>query len=110
MLSSKALAHKKEYNAKYQQEPTQRVKQRLKRLEKLAWMSEFKRVPCKDCGNRFPTYVMDFDHRDPTLKIRNIAAMMKCSKEKILEEMSKCDVVCSNCHRIRTWDNKCVIK
>ena len=28
---------------------------------------------------------------------------MLSSREKILAEVAKCDVVCSNCHRIRTW-------
>jgi hypothetical protein len=29
---------------------------------------EAKNVPCMDCGGRFPPYVMDVDHRDPSSK------------------------------------------
>jgi hypothetical protein len=58
--------------------------------------------PCMDCGNQFPPYVMDFDHRDPTLKKNNVAYMAHSSLDRIMEEIEKCDLVCANCHRIRT--------
>ena len=63
-----------------------------------------KAVPCADCGQRYPHYVMDFDHRDPTIKVMNVGETR--SKAKTLEEIAKCDVVCSNCHRERTWKDK----
>ena len=49
---------------------------------------------------------MDFDHRDRKTKLTNINRMINYrsySKEKILEEIEKCDLVCANCHRIRTY-------
>jgi len=60
-----------------------------------------KAVPCTDCGQSYPPYVMDFDHmRD---KEFNIAVdFARFSKKKLMEEIAKCEVVCSNCHRIRT--------
>ena len=61
-----------------------------------------KAVPCHDCKNSYPTYVMDFDHREPKEKRFDIARCMAHPIEKILKEIEKCDVVCSNCHRIRT--------
>lgn len=30
---------------------------------------EAKEVPCADCGERYPHYVMDLDHLDPTKKL-----------------------------------------
>jgi hypothetical protein len=61
---------------------------------------------CVDCKNFYPHYVLDFDHlRDKKYGI----AQMKgsgLSIERILEEISKCELVCSNCHRIRTWKRK----
>lgn len=64
---------------------------------------EAKDKPCMDCGVRYPPYVMDFDHRDPGTKKFNIALVNKISSVKaLIEEIAKCDVVCSNCHRERT--------
>ncbi len=63
-----------------------------------------KASPCKDCGKTFPPYVMDFDHRDPSTKEFDVATAHRhgLSLERILAEIAKCDVICSNCHRIRT--------
>lgn len=59
--------------------------------------------PCTDCGMKYPSYVMDFDHRNPDDKKFNLAgAKKRTSLKKIMKEIAKCDVVCSNCHRIRT--------
>lgn len=63
-----------------------------------------KSVPCADCGNRYPPCVMDFDHRDPRRKLHSVANLAKLgSEEKLLSEVEGCDVVCANCHRIRTY-------
>jgi hypothetical protein len=67
-------------------------------------MIELKSSACKDCGNCFPAICMDFDHIHS--KIRNIASMWERSKEEILVEAAKCEIVCSNCHRIRTKNRK----
>jgi hypothetical protein len=62
-----------------------------------------KNVPCADCGGRFPSCVMDFDHRDGTEKLANVSSILKrWSWSRLLEEIEKCDIVCANCHRIRT--------
>jgi hypothetical protein len=71
--------------------------------EKRRKLSELKDAPCADCGQRFPSFVMDFDHRDGNDKLGTIAHMInKWPWARILTEVAKCDVVCSNCHRIRT--------
>jgi hypothetical protein len=61
--------------------------------------------PCADCGGIFPPTCMDFDHRDPSEKEFNIcgdATRELYSNEKIDAEIAKCDLVCANCHRIRS--------
>lgn len=65
------------------------------------FINTFKNEPCADCGNSYPPYVMDFDHVRGD-KIANIGEMGTYSLETILAEIAKCDLVCSNCHRIRT--------
>jgi hypothetical protein len=59
--------------------------------------------PCVDCGISDPR-VLEFDHRDPAEKSRNVSEMLggDWNWEVTLEEISKCDVRCANCHRIRT--------
>jgi len=62
---------------------------------------------CTDCKNRFPYYVLEFDHLPGYEKKANIADMINGSlarqaKTQIIEEMAKCEVVCANCHRLRT--------
>ena len=47
---------------------------------------------------------MDFDHlRD---KKMNVSRMINSpySLEEIINEISKCDLLCANCHRRRTWN------
>jgi hypothetical protein len=55
-----------------------------------------------DCGNRYPPWVMQFDHLPGVKKEANVGQMIRCSRESILLEALKCDVVCANCHAIRT--------
>lgn len=66
---------------------------------------QLKSQPCMDCGKTYPPVVMDFDHRPGEEKLFNVAKAMadRRGMKKVLDEIAKCDLVCSNCHRIRTW-------
>ena len=66
-----------------------------------AMIAQFKSKPCIDCANTFPPLVMDLDHVRG-IKINNISDMGNYSRAKVLEELEKCEVVCANCHRVRT--------
>lgn len=59
--------------------------------------------PCIDCGESDPI-VLDFDHVDTSTKKMSVAQVLSrgCAEEILLEEISKCEVRCSNCHRRRT--------
>jgi hypothetical protein len=77
-----------------------------KQKETLArYLKEVKeKNPCMDCKISYPYYMMDFDHVRGT-KQANVAKLIDTlSKKKIDEEIAKCEIVCSNCHRIRTHD------
>lgn len=68
------------------------------------WVNSYKTShPCADCNTLYPAVCMDFDHVRGK-KSENVASMVYrgASNLKILEEITKCDLVCSNCHRIRT--------
>lgn len=60
--------------------------------------------PCADCKDFYPSFVMGFDHRDGDQKTGIISQLMnRLSWRQLLEEIAKCDLVCANCHRIRTF-------
>lgn len=58
---------------------------------------------CVDCGETNPL-VLDFDHEDPKAKIANVTTLVRrhCSWTIISNEIDKCKIRCSNCHRRRT--------
>ena len=61
---------------------------------------------CIDCKTKHPFYVLDFDHARGN-KVSNIGQMLDYfTIEDILKEVAKCDIVCSNCHRERTYNRK----
>lgn len=70
------------------------------------FIEQAKDVPCADCGIKYPTWVMEFDHLDDQVKIANISDMRRraYSMETIQKEIAKCEVVCANCHRQRTYE------
>jgi hypothetical protein len=68
-------------------------------------LDEQKAGPCHDCGGKFPPCVMDFDHVRG-VKHRSVSLMRLNAFAAILAEIAKCDLVCANCHRIRTYDRK----
>jgi hypothetical protein len=84
-------------------------KEREYRRQRRTHAMEFMRAQkegraCKDCGGVFHHSAMDFDHLSDD-KVDDVAklAAARVSDETILAEIAKCDLVCANCHRIRTW-------
>lgn len=73
-----------------------------------AWYEEAKSHPCVDCGLNYAMECMEFDHKDPATKAYNVASMVShnYNLELIKLEVAKCDLVCTCCHRIRTWKDK----
>ena len=65
---------------------------------------EAKDRPCADCGIKYPPFVMDFDHVTGSKKFNiSVATNSASSLKSLLAEIDKCEVVCSNCHRFRTF-------
>jgi hypothetical protein len=75
------------------------------RRERSEIIKQAKSQPCKDCGLKYPHYVMDFDHVRGK-KVENVSHMLGWSMEDLLKEIEKCEVVCANCHRERTHRRK----
>ncbi len=83
------------------------LKRKERRRKISAVARELKNVPCPDCGVTYPYYVMDFDHVRGEKKFSlGHALKMVSSIEALLEETDKCEVVCANCHRERTYGPK----
>ncbi len=57
--------------------------------------------PCMDCGKVYPYYVMDFDHVRGEKQFS--LAHGKKTMSAVRKEIEKCELVCANCHRERTF-------
>ena len=64
------------------------------------WLiEEKKKLKCNNCDeNRY--WVLDFHHIDSSTKEESISNLVnKGNKSKLIQEMEKCIILCSNCHR-----------
>jgi hypothetical protein len=60
-------------------------------------------TPCTDCGENYPYWMMQFDHTSGDKSFTISEWAQNCgSRDKILAEIAKCEVVCANCHANRT--------
>lgn len=58
---------------------------------------------CVDCGYKDHHAALDFDHVVGE-KSFSISHNKMTTMKKLLDEITKCEVVCANCHRIRTFN------
>jgi hypothetical protein len=59
---------------------------------------------CTDCGYNENHAALEFDHLNGRESDRDtVAQLMGKSINRIMKEIAKCEVVCANCHRIRTF-------
>lgn len=101
-----------EYHREYYQRNKERIRARRDRdrenanqnrraAENRAFVAQLKEAsPCTDCGVSYPARVMQFHHlRDKTERVSQTLA--RWSRERILEEIEKCVLLCANCHALR---------
>ncbi len=99
MLSEKT----KEYNRKWYQrnKARRRASNNVSRNRIREWFAEYRKpLKCTRCPESHPA-CLDFHHRnsdEKDIEVSNMASQ-GFSKQRILEEISKCDVICSNCRR-----------
>lgn len=104
--------YRKGYWKKYYSDPVRRerhllaVRKSEKRRRQLikTWINEHKiSLGCKICGFREHASALDFDHRNPSEKSFTVASFSSkgWSLEAIKREVTKCDVLCANHHRMR---------
>src|SRR5574341_921170 len=112
----RSLARKAEYQKQWRaanpdyMNRYMKVWSRKRKEHTMAIVRAMKDKPCADCNHMFPVICMDFDHapgKKPAvargLRGKSVSDRARTAKpEQLLAELSECDVVCANCHRIRT--------
>ncbi len=90
------------HGSKYRENAVERNRKakNILRLNMLDYLSD---KSCAVCGIK-DRRVLEFDHIDPALKSFSIARGITCalSWSSILIEIKKCQVLCANCHKIKT--------
>lgn len=80
-----------------------RARMTARRIEHLERLSLLKlEHGCMDCGYKEHPEALDFDHRPGTEKRFAISQSVGRKWNQLLAEIEKCDIVCANCHRVRT--------
>lgn len=98
------IEHAAKYRAKYPDRHRTAVKKSQQRIVKLVRQS--KEVPCADCGIQYPHYVMQYDHLgDKSFAISDRKTRAR-GIDVVIGEIKKCDVVCANCHHVRTYNRR----
>lgn len=68
------------------------------------WFARWREtLSCQNCGEDHPSTI-EFHHRDPKEKLGTVPSMVWDAKdwsdvERVRDEIKKCDVLCSNCHK-----------
>lgn len=102
-VSDKARARYAADPSKSIKRSTEWAKKRVQSNRELVW-EYLLGHPCIRCGETNPV-VLEFDHRDPTEKVDHVSRLInspRCAKSALMAEIAKCDVLCANCHRIKT--------
>ena len=100
-------AHAAEKRAKYSPKTGRRTNRKHRTNARQMIIAEkLRRGSCLDCGLvvTLENYVcFDFDHRDPHEKTFAISSKYRdVAFQTLHDEFAKCDLVCANCHRLRT--------
>jgi hypothetical protein len=109
--AEKRRAYSREYDKEYYRKNREHLLEKQKEknqrhIEKVgAWLNEYKKgLSCARCSESHPA-TLQFHHRDPKEKDFSVSMFRrgKYSKERILAEIAKCEVICANCHAKEHW-------
>lgn len=98
------------YHCSTEQKKKKNDRQNKSRSDRRSALAELKSGPCLDCGLTFPAECMDFDHVIEGKVDRVSQLAWNGPWDLVLEEIKKCELVCANCHRIRTKNRRLVDK
>lgn len=99
----KMRAYRREWYLRNRDEEIKKARKnnKVRKKEYREWFDAFKKtLQCNRCPES-DFRCLDFHHSDPSKKDITVSAAVSrgWSKDRILEEISKCEVICSNCHR-----------
>ena len=81
-----------------------RAQNKARLIETREALSAYKiKKGCTDCGYNAHPAALDFDHMPGQVKSFTIGSDGIRNRARIWQEVAKCEVVCANCHRIRTF-------
>ena len=102
----KRKAYQKAYHEKYYKDNKEYYAKKSK-IRNKEFVNRYKSfASCVDCGESNPL-VLEFDHVTGE-KVSNVADMAHSSYsiDAIKKEIRKCEIVCANCHRVRTHNQR----
>jgi hypothetical protein len=95
------LCHNKEVRESYHKDPKHKLGIDRKSRQKLQnEVNEIKSgAGCAICREN-DSICLDFHHLDPSKKHKPVSALvLSKNRDKVLEEIKKCIILCANCHR-----------
>ena len=94
--------------AKYQCRKTSNAITKRNNKKKLEYMKRYKLfVGCAFCGYKKHYAALEFDHINPDTKLGTLSQVYKgWGMKKLKDEIRKCQVLCANCHRVKTMEEK----
>jgi NADH:ubiquinone oxidoreductase subunit D len=98
--------YSKTYYEKNQKEVIRKVNAK-KKIHKTWFVNYKKQLACVTCGYNHPA-ALDFHHVEQKKSNRKVHRLVSDghTKKRILEEIDKCVVLCSNCHRVHHHDER----
>lgn len=89
----KPLVERKTITQRGNRKRLQRARENKKRAIKIMGGA------CQECGYSRCTAALEFHHKDGTKKERNISQECLATWSRLVEEIKKCRLLCSNCHK-----------
>lgn len=84
--------------------PVRLEQKREAKQSRMTWLFNVKSNPCADCGQRFHPSAMGFDHLPGSDKVADVSTLVVTGcMDMAKAEIAKCDLVCANCHAVRTY-------
>lgn len=100
-------ACRRSYDARYHAQNRERrlAQKQLLQAEFKRWYLALKEGrPCSDCGGVFHPAAMQWHHLPGQPKTANVADLgRRHSRRRVIEEIARCELVCANCHAVRTF-------
>lgn len=105
-------AYYREYNKGWYQRHKERLKEKSKQHDRelRQWLRRYKsKLSCVICGENHPA-CLQFHHRDREGKSFTISRVVggrrNMSIKELEKEISKCDILCGNCHAKLHWQER----